>query len=107
MRRRKKFLKPLTYAHHARNFLASALHRGRHLASAFDDAVRTAHGIYTTARPILAEAGNMYATPQKRQTMNRISAGVDKAASQYGRLRGEAQRASGLVERLGGATRGY
>ena len=49
----------------------------------------------------------MYATPQQRQTMNRISAGVDQAASQYGRLRNEAQRASGLVERLGGAIGGY
>ena len=102
------FLKPLAgAAHHARNFLASALHRGRHLASAFDDAVRTGHAAYKAARPILAEAANLYATPQQRQTMNRISAGVDQAASQYGRLRGEAQRASGLVERLSGAIGGY
>ena len=101
------FLKPLTYAHHARNFLASALHRGRHLASAFDDAVRTGYGAYKAARPILAEAANLYASPEQRQTMNRISAGVDQAASQYGRLRGEAQRASGLVDRLSGAFGGY
>ena len=83
------------------------MHRGRHLASAFDDAVRTAHGAYKAARPILAEAANMYASPEQRQTMNRISAGVDQAANQYGRLRNEAARARGLVERLSGAIGSY
>ena len=101
------FLKPLTYAHHARTFLASALHRGRHLASAFDDAVRTAHGAYKVAQPILAEAANLYSSPEQRQTMNRVASGVDQAASQYGRLRNEAHRASGLVERLSGSIGGY
>ena len=101
------FLKPLTYAHHARTFLASALHRGRHLASAFDSAVTQAHGVYKAARPILAEAANMYASPEQRQTMNRVASGVDQAASQYGRLRNEAHRASGLVERLSGSIGGY
>ena len=101
------FLKPLTYAHHARTFLASAVHRGRHLASAFDDAVRTGYGVYKAARPILAEAANLYATPDQRQTMNRVASGVDQAATQYGRLRAEAQRAGSLVDRLSGSIGGY
>ena len=99
--------KPLTYAHHARTFLASALHRGRHFASVFDDAVRTAHGVYKAARPILAEAANLYATPEQKQTTNRMAAGVDQAATQYGRLRSEAQRAGSLVDRLSGSFGGY
>ena len=101
------FLEPLTYAHHARTLLASDLHRGRHLESTFDDAVQTGYGTYKAARPILAEAANMYATPEQRQTMKRIAASVDQAASQYGRLRNEATRARGLVERLPGAIGGY
>ena len=101
------FLKPFTIAHHARTFLASALHKGRHLASAFDDAVRTAHGVYKAARPVLAEAPNLYATPEQRQTMNRVASGVDQAAAQYGRLRSEAQRAGSLVDRLSGSIGGY
>ena len=57
------FQKPQQYMQRARSFLTTAVHRGRHLASAMDGAVQSGLAMYGAARPILAEAAQRYASP--------------------------------------------
>ena len=101
------FQKPQQYMHRARSFLTTAAHRGRHLASAMDGAVQSGLTMYGAARPILQEAASRYASPGQQAALQTVNRGVDQAAAHYGRLRGEATHASGLLERLSGAIGGY
>ena len=101
------FQKPQHYMQRTRSFLTTAVHRGRHLASAMDGAVQSGLAMYETARPILAEAAQRYASPGQQAALQTFGKGVDQAASHYGRLKGEAAHASGLLERLSGAIGGY
>ena len=82
------FQKPQQYMQRARSFLTTAVHRGRHLASAMDGAVQSGLAMYGAARPILAEAAQRYASPGQQAALQTFGKGVDQAASHYGRLRG-------------------
>ena len=94
------FLKPHNYYSTARDFLGRAYMSGRHFLSRVDGAAQVSFDFLRAARPIIAEAANIYAGSETKALLNRASQGLDAAQKIHGRARMEASRVGSLASRL-------
>ena len=97
------FLRPLSYYSTARDYLGKAYHSGRHFLSRIDGAAKMTFDVLKAARPIIAEAANLYGGSETKALLNRASQGLDAAQKIHGRARMEASRVGGFASRLASA----
>ena len=97
------FLRPLSYYSTARDYLGKAYHSGRHFLSRVDGAAQATFEVLRAAKPIIAEAANIYAGKETKALLNRASQAVDAAEQIHGRARMEASRVGGFASRLAAA----
>ena len=83
------FQRAPTYYATARSFLGRAAATGRHFLSHLDTALHNGCAIANAARPIVAEAANMYGGQRAKQLLNRAAEGAQAAQAAHGRVRGE------------------
>ena len=74
----------LSYYSTARNFIGKAAATGRHFLSHMDTALHNGFAVAQAARPIVAEAANLYGGQRAKQLLNRAAEGVDAAQAPAG-----------------------
>ncbi len=101
------FQRAQTYYATVRNFMGRAAATGRHFLSHLDTAVHHGFAIAQAARPIIAEAANLYAGQHQKKMLNRANQGLMEAQAAHDRVRHQVRQADALAQRLHGAMGGY
>ncbi len=101
------YQRALTYYATARDFLGQAAATGRHFLGHLDTAVHHGFQIAQAARPIIAEAANLYAGQRTKQRLGRAQEGIEAAQAAHGRVRQQVRQADALAGRMHAVMGGY
>ena len=99
--------KPYNYVHSSKQFLAKAWGHGKVLGAKLDGLIGHGTAMYGAVAPIAHEVASRYGSPQQQAALGAFHKGVERQADRYHQIKGEAGRASELVDRLGSAIGGF